>query len=445
MFWSIVLVRRGLGWAANRTYLSIFVWQLLSAIALFAWSEATRRPDLVRLPGLVAFALVAFVVPIAIGSLLDGLRVRPVRIGLTVATSVVMLATLGISAVAVATAIAPAMSSATIAGRQIPITADTLQNGYSMSVHIPPTVSGFSARNASLWVPPGWILHPDVRRSIVETMMGQPGVPSLGVTLNALHGLGHNAVQTAPFVLVVDQLGGRNLNPPCRDTVAGKVTTYLSVDVPRWIRATLPVSQPRRYWTVAGYSDGGDCAEFLAATFPSIWSNLISISGPNEPGTPHVAFAITHYFGGSHAAFDAALTATALKNHGRYSDMYATFATGALDTKYGPGVIEIASLADEANWHVSTLVVSNSTHVGPVVNAGFEFGYRTLLSAGRLPTEGDSSARVLCTAQQLPEICGAHQGATLAGVIAIIDLGLVLALLLVQVLLRGRVRDLSPR
>ncbi len=439
--WSVVFVRRALVWKANRTLISVVVWQVASAVALFVWSSTASRPDLVQLPGWIALGMVAFAVPLAVGALLDGRRSSAPNLGVKIVTFALVALTVAGSVGVVVAAIAPTMSRTTIAGRQVPITADTLRNGYSMAVHIPPTSSGFSARNASLWVPPGWIIHPDVRRPIVETMMGQPGNPSLGATLNALHSLGPSALQKAPFVLVVDQLGGRSLNPPCRNTTAGQVTTYLSTDVPRWIRANLPVPDSRSYWTIAGYSHGGDCAEFLAATFPSIWSNMISISGPDQPGTPHIAYAIAHYFGGSQAAFDASLTATALKAHGHYADTVATFASGALDTKYGPGVIQVASLADEAGWHVSTLVVPNSDHVGPVLNQGFMFGYNKLLTTGRFPSDGATPARYLCTDQEAPASCGAHQAATLAGSIALIDQGLVVAFLLILLIIRLR----SPR
>ena len=438
VFWSITFARRALKWAANRTLIALVIWQLVSGIALFVWSSSTARPDLVQLPGWIALGMVAFAVPLAVGALLDRPPWASRSLALKIGTFSLVALTLAGCVGAVAAAIEPTLSRTTVAGRQVPITAETLQNGYSMAVHIPPTSSGFPARDANLWVPPGWIMHPDVRRPVVETMMGQPGDPSLGVTLNALHSLGQSALQDAPFVLVVDQLGGRRLNPPCRDTVAGKVTTYLSVDVPRWIRANLPVPDSRKYWTVAGYSHGGDCAEFLAATYPSIWSNLISISGPDKPGTPHIAYAIAHYFGGSQAAFDASLTVTALRAHGHYSDTVATFATGALDTKYGPGVIQVASLADEQGWHVSTLVVPNSTHVGAVLNEGFKFGYHKLLTTGRFQTEGATPARYLCTAQQSPSACGSFQGATQSASIALIDLLLVVVFLAIQLVRRMR-------
>ena len=435
---SIVFVRRALVYSSNRTLIAVVVWQLVSVVALLVWSSNTARPDLVELPGWIVLGFVAFAVPLAVGALLDGKWSVPPRPGLKIVTIALLALTLTGSVGAVAAAIIPSLSRTTVAGKQVPITAETLQNGYSMAVHIPPTTSGFSARDANLWVPPGYMLHPDVRRAVVETMMGQPGDASLGATLNALHALGSSALQNAPFVLVVDQLGGRNLNPPCRDTVAGRVTTYLSVDVPRWIRANLPVPDTRTYWTVAGYSHGGDCAQFLEATFPSIWSNMISVSGPDRPGTPHVAYAIAHYFGGSQAAFDASLTATALKAHGHYPDTVAMFATGALDTKYGPGVIEVASLADEAGWHVSTLIVSNSDHIGLTLDEGLKFGYHKLLTTGRFPTEGSTQPRYLCLAQASPSTCGGYQSATLAGSIALIDQGLVILFFVIQLLLRLR-------
>jgi len=432
IFWLIVFARRALGFTANRTLISIVAWQILSLVTGLIWTANTARPDLVRPVGWAAICLVIFAVPLAVGGLLDGLT-RGRRSPVVVVVTVVLLAiTIAGSTGAVGETIAPTRTETSIAGTPIPINSNTAQNGFSMAVKIPATSSKFSARDANLWVPPGWILHPDVRRSVVEMMMGQPGDPSLGATLNALHSLGGNTLQNAPFVLVVDQLGGRHLNPPCRNTVAGQITTYLSVDVPRWIRNNLPVPSERKYWTIAGFSEGGDCAEFLEATYPSLWANIMSVSGPDVPGTPNIPYAIKHYFGGSQAAFNAALTATALTSHGHYSNTVATFATGALDKKYGPGVIEVASLADQAGWHVSTLVVKGAGHVSPTLNDGLKFGYSKLLSTGRLPTDGATPTRFLCSAGASPSDCGADQLATLAGTVALLDLGLVVVFFLIK-------------
>ena len=434
VLWAIVFVRRSLSFNSNRTLLAILAWQVLLFIAALVWSGQVSRPDLIRLPDWLALGMIAFAVPLSVGALLrlanrqqaayrseggDDRARRRHSCGIRRRDR---------------GSDRPALSRTTIAGKQIPVSLTTLQNGYSMAVHIPAPSSGFSARDANLWVPPGWILHPDVQRSVVEMMMGQPGDPTLGATLDALHSLGPTALENAPFVLVVDQLGGHRLNPPCRNTSAGKVTTYLSVDVRRWIQRNLPIPAARPYWTIAGFSHGGDCAEFLEASFPSLWANMLSVSGPDTPGTPNIPFAIAHYFGGSQAKFDASLTDTVLRAHGHYSNVVATFATGALDKKYGPGVIKIASVADEEGWHVSTLVVPKAGHVAQTLNDGLMFGYHKLLTAGRFPTNGATPARYLCTAAASPSDCSGDQIATGAGTIAVIDLGLFAVFFVIKII-----------
>ncbi len=421
--WGFVFVRRAVSFTANRTMIAVFVFQLVLAVGLLIWTSTARRPDLVTSTAWLVIGLTAFVIPLAVGAVLDGGGARSRN---RVVAGILALVTVGVAGGGLVTAVAPALTFTTIAGRSVPVNGTTLADGYSMSVHIPATSSGFAARNANLWVPPGWILHPDVRRPVVQMMMGQPGNPSLGATLDALHSLGARALREAPFVLVVDQLGGQHLNPPCRDTSGGKVATYLSVDVPRWIRNTLPVPHSRTYWTIAGYSHGGDCAEYLEAKAPQLWSNVLLVSPPDQPGTPHVASAIKTYWGGDKAAFDAVLTANVLRAHGRYSDTVATFASGALDTKYGPGVIYVASVADEVGWHVSTLVVPDSTHVGPTLSKGLVFGYRTLFAKHRFPTEGAAPERFLCSADALPADCAGQQAVTLAGSLVLIDLALII-------------------
>jgi len=49
-------------------------------------------------------------------------------------------------------------------------------------------------------------------------------------------------------------------NSLCLDSRLGRSATYLTSDVPQWIRATLQVDGDPRAWVVGGFSHGGTCA-----------------------------------------------------------------------------------------------------------------------------------------------------------------------------------------
>ena len=61
----------------------------------------------------------------------------------------------------------------------------------------------------------------------------------------------------------------------------GQCATYLTVDVPKWIKET---SRSRRHheWAVGGLSNGGTCALTLAVDYPDIYRTFVSISGEDE-------------------------------------------------------------------------------------------------------------------------------------------------------------------
>ena len=123
------------------------------------------------------------------------------------------------------------------------------------TVTIPGTVSGFTARSALVYLPPAALVpNPPVLRVLVM-FAGQPGMPAavftagrLAATMDA-YAAGHNGL--APIVVAPDQLGRANQNPMCVDSPLGNSETYLTRDVPTWIRSHLQVSDDPRYWAVA--------------------------------------------------------------------------------------------------------------------------------------------------------------------------------------------------
>ena len=128
-------------------------------------------------------------------------------------------------------------------------------------VTIPATVSGFAAGARSCTSRPQRSYPHPVSLPVIEMMSGQPGSPqdvfeagrvatSLDAFANAHHGV-------APIVVVPDQLGSRASNPMCVDSPFGNSASYLTVDVPRWIRSTFAVDSAPTGWVDRRFLAGG--------------------------------------------------------------------------------------------------------------------------------------------------------------------------------------------
>lgn len=420
-------VRRAWRFRARPTVVAVIATQALALVALAVLALLTPRPDLGGL-GWFGIGLAATLFPLALGDAVQTTRLRVVAVALAVVAG---LLTAGVSVVAAA----PAFASATVAGRHIPVTASTLAEGYQLAVHIPPTASGFSSRDAHLFVPSGWIRDPSSTRPIVIMMMGQPGKPTLGATLDALHSLGTERLDDAPFVLVVDQIGAIDKNPPCSNTSAGQLETFLAEDVPNWVKVELPVSRDRGDWAVAGFSHGGECAAYLGATHPELWANVIDISGPDRPGEYRSDRTRAKYYGNDEAEYEKYWPAKILASRTYDQPMRGIFVAGADDPHFRQQVEETATAAENAGWTVTYWAVPGEGHSGPTLTKGLATAYNQLipiwLASGAI-TSGD---RFLCQPDQPNRSCGATQVIAVAGSVALADLGLLSVFLSAQLLL----------
>ena len=91
--------------------------------------------------------------------------------------------------------------------------------------------------------------------------------------------------------------------------------------VVEWDTATLPRLVQ---WTVAGFSNGGQCAISLAAKYPQVWGNVIDASGTTYAGIESETEVLAEVFGGDQAAYDATKPATVLAASS-YPDSAAVF------------------------------------------------------------------------------------------------------------------------
>jgi S-formylglutathione hydrolase FrmB len=179
--------------------------------------------------------------------------------------------------------------------------------GKVTSAPIPASASGFTARNAKIYLPPAYFADPRPRLPVLVLLAGQPGTPqdwfSAGKLTRIMDRFAADHHGLAPVVVVADDTGSRFGNPLCLDSRRGKADTYLARDVPAWIRTHLTVDPHADGWAVGGASYGGTCALQLATNHPAVYPTFLDISGSAEPTLGDRGRTVAAAFGTDRAAF----------------------------------------------------------------------------------------------------------------------------------------------
>jgi S-formylglutathione hydrolase FrmB len=181
--------------------------------------------------------------------------------------------------------------------------------GVVTEVAIPAPASGFAARPAWLYLPPAYLSRPRAQLPVLVLLSGQPGSPrdwlDGGQLASRMDSFAAAHDGLAPVVVLPDHLGAPLDNPLCTDSRLGDVATYLSVDVPAWIRSTLQVDPDPSGWAIGGFSNGGTCSLQMAVTAPEVYPTFVDVSGEAEPTLGDRATTVQAAFGGDEAAFAA--------------------------------------------------------------------------------------------------------------------------------------------
>jgi enterochelin esterase-like enzyme len=256
--------------------------------------------------------------------------------------------------------------------------ADLPAAGTIGSVRIPPTMSGFSARDAEVYLPPAALVADAPALPFVLMMMGQPGDPDAAPIASVLDAFAAAHHGLAPIVLVADQLGDPDVDSLCLDTAQyGQVETYLEEDVLAWARGHLNIEADREAWTVAGFSNGGQCALSLALRYPKVWGNVIDASGTVFAGLETEPDVLADVFGGDQAAYDATKPATLLEKS-RYPDTTAVFTVGSEDSVMEPGLKDLSGTARAAGVAVTYVEVPGEGHSLGALGGGLTAAFTVL-------------------------------------------------------------------
>ncbi len=242
-----------------------------------------------------------------------------------------------------------------------------------VTAQIPGTVSGFAARDAYIYLPPAYTSLSPPFLPVLILVAGQPGGPDDWIVSARLQDLldGFAAANRglAPVTVVVDATGSTNGNTMCMDSNIARADTYLSQDVPNWIKASLGVDANHAHWAFGGFSYGGTCAIQMATRHADLFPSFIDISGEREPAlSSDRSQTIQTAFAGDTAAFDA-LTPLTLLSQRRYPDTWGFFAAGANDSQYLPVMQEVSAAAQNAGMTVKTQAVPGQGHSWAVPSA----------------------------------------------------------------------------
>ncbi|ADG78721.1 Putative esterase OS=Tsukamurella paurometabola (strain ATCC 8368 / DSM / CCUG 35730 / CIP 100753/ JCM 10117 / KCTC 9821 / NBRC 16120 / NCIMB 702349 /NCTC 13040) OX=521096 GN=Tpau_2110 PE=4 SV=1 [Tsukamurella paurometabola] len=227
--------------------------------------------------------------------------------------------------------------------------------GKVVNATIPATTSKFAARPGLVYFPPAYLSAARGRFPVLVLLAGQPGGPrdwfvggKLARTMDA-YAQRHNGV--APVVVVPDATGGPLANPLCSDTRRAKAASYLGVDVPAWIRRSLPVATEPSAWAVGGFSYGGTCALQLATGYPDVYRSFLALSADAEPDLGGPARTLAEGFDGDRAALERNSPLRRMATQ-RYPDTAGVVVVGTDDPAVQAASVKIRSAAARSGMDV---------------------------------------------------------------------------------------------
>lgn len=187
---------------------------------------------------------------------------------------------------------------------------DLPNHGALTSVAIPGPVSHFNARQSFVYIPPAALSsQKPASLPVLLLLSGVPGNPGdwkdrldLLATMDVF-AASHKGI--TPIVVVADQTGGDGMTSTgCVDSSRGNAETYLTTDVPAYIKSHYNVTAAPQGWAIGGISDGGACSTVIAARHPDIFGTFISLSGETSPSIESKQDAINSLFNGSVQTFN---------------------------------------------------------------------------------------------------------------------------------------------
>ncbi|AJT42368.1 alpha/beta hydrolase [Psychromicrobium lacuslunae] len=189
--------------------------------------------------------------------------------------------------------------------------ADMPKEGKVLKVKIPATVSQVHSGDSYIYLPPAYRTKTPANVPVLVLIHGNPGGAidwqrgGIVAVMNS-YAAAHKGL--APLVVMPDVTSGSSVSwPLCMDSPRAKGATFLSVDVPNYVRQTFGLGLAGgKQFAIGGFSYGGTCAMQLGVTAAKEYPIFLDFSGERGPylkgGDPAI---INDYFNGDAAAFAA--------------------------------------------------------------------------------------------------------------------------------------------
>ncbi|WP_424809729.1 alpha/beta hydrolase [Rhodococcus sp. 27YEA15] len=246
--------------------------------------------------------------------------------------------------------------------------------GRVTTLPVPGTISGFTARDAQVYLPPAYFTDPRPLLPVLVLMAGQPGKPEdwlQGGKLTAtMDSFARQHSGLAPVVVIVDGTGSQLANPLCTDSPAGNVGTYLAKDVPAAVAGAFQIDTNPKAWTIGGLSYGGTCSLQMATNYPEVYPTFLDLSGQLEPTLGDRQRTVDQIFGGNEAAFVKVNPMDILATR-KFPDSGGVFVVGSDDNEFKPGQQKVYEAAKAAGMDVKYLELPGG-HSFAVWSAGVE-------------------------------------------------------------------------
>ncbi|MBP2265302.1 S-formylglutathione hydrolase FrmB [Pseudarthrobacter sp. PvP004] len=263
------------------------------------------------------------------------------------------------------------------------------RNGIMRKAGIPGTASGFTAREAYIYLPPAYQTVPRPSLPVLVLFAGQPGGPADWLSGGQLRTLldkfaeAHQGI--APVTVVVDPNGSANANTMCMDSNIASVDTYLSQDVPAWISETLNVSKDHKQWAVGGFSFGGTCAMQMGTSHPDVYASILPFAAEREPALAKDRNkTISDSFDGDVEAFESR-TPLVLMEQRNFAGSGVYLVSGEADREFTDYMHELADAARNAGFETEEHAIPHAGHSWDAVIRGMPGGLDFLAARWGLP------------------------------------------------------------
>ncbi|MGH9096573.1 MAG: alpha/beta hydrolase, partial [Acidimicrobiales bacterium] len=196
-----------------------------------------------------------------------------------------------------------------------------------------------------------WVHNPEPALPVIVLIAGYPGLPTdwtraafADTTANEF-AVQHQGM--AP-ILVMPDVNGSIQDSECVNSKLAQARTYLTQDLPAYVRTEFNANTGAKSFAVAGLSAGGTCAEILGLTDPKVFPTFASYSGSASPtyAVSDKAGTINTLFNGSQAEYNQSDPAYLLAN-GKFPTSSAWFEAGLQDVLL-PDSKKLVALADKA-------------------------------------------------------------------------------------------------